>query len=157
LGRHYGSDAQNWPQAILSFRSAVALHRDSRTLAYLANALEAGGAASEARPLYLEAVRLAPCQAVALAGLARLGAADLEAVRKCKPRDPVLLGEAATLLISHGRTAEAVRALEQVRILATRDAALAYRLYRAYLRLGNLVAANEALRVHRVLRDVYDQ
>lgn len=155
LARHLGSDADNWPEAIPLFRRAAALRRNSQTLAYLANALEANGPGAEAITLYLEAQRLNPCETVALAGLARMGRVEAAPILACRPRDPVLLGELAKLLQGAGRTAEAASALETAEAIAPRDASIAYRLYRIYLAAGQKEKAESALRRHNELRSIY--
>ncbi len=155
LARHYGSDVQDWGKAVRYFRAAVALRRDGRTLAYLANALETAGQPGEALPLYKEALQLTPCQPLALTGLARLREVTADATLACQPRDPHLLTETAKLLTAGGRLADAAAALEQAAAAAPRDPAIPYRLYRLYQDTGQPGKAKAALDRYRVLRAVY--
>jgi tetratricopeptide (TPR) repeat protein len=155
LARHYGSDVQDWSKAVRYFRAALALSRDARTLAYLANALETEGHPEQALPLYQEARNTAPCHALALTGLARLRQVTATAILACQPRDPHLLGETAKLLLEEGRQADAAHALEQAATAAPRDPAFAYRLYRLYQETGHAEKAKAALARYRDLRATY--
>lgn len=155
LARHYGSDVQDWSKAVGYFRTALALRRDARTLAYLANALETDGHANEALPLYQEALRSSPCHPLALTGLARMRQVTTAAVLACDPRDPILLVETAKLLAADGRKPDALQALEKAAIAAPRDPQIPYRIYRLCQETGNLEKAKSALERYRQLRAVY--
>lgn len=155
LARHYGSDVQDWDKAVRYFRAALALRRDARTLAYLANALETAGQPTDALPFYKEAIRLSPCQALALTGLARLREVTVDAILACRPGDPNLLTETAKLLTAAGRLADATAALEQAAIASPHDPAIPYRLYRLYQDAGRAGKAKTALERYRELRAIY--
>lgn len=155
LGRHYASDVSNFAQARGYFRTAVDRKPLPEYQAYLAHALEMLGEKDEALALYRKAAAANACDAVALAGLARLGAIAPGKIAACKPGHPVVLRELAKLLSAQGRHAEAATYLERVLVIEPASASNAYQLHRAYKAAGNDSKANRALDEFKRLSSIY--
>lgn len=155
LGRHYGSDVQNFAEAATHFRAVLERKPSPDSLAYLGHALEMQGNRDAAVPLYRDAVRLEPCHPVAAAGLARLGMASIGDLTKCASPHPVLLRELAKLFTASARHAEAALCLEKALAAEPSSAALAYQLHRAWRAAGDSEKSEAALARFRQISAVY--
>jgi tetratricopeptide (TPR) repeat protein len=153
LGRHYGSDVQDFGLAASYFRAAVERKASPDAMAYLGHALEMQGERERALSLYRRVSD--PCHAVAAAGLARLGAASIDDLSRCKTPHPVLARELAKMLSAQGRHAEAARRLEEALAREPTSASLVYQLYRAYRAAGDAANAANALALYRSLAAIY--
>lgn len=155
LGRHYASDVSDFAQARGYFRAAAERKPLPEYQAYLAHSLEMLGDKDEALGLYRKAAAGNPCETVALAGLARLGAITPGKIAACKPAHPVVLRELAKLLSAQGRHAEAASYFERVLAIEPASASNAYQLHRAYKAAGNESKANAALAEFKRLSSIY--
>jgi len=155
LGRHYGSDVQDFARSALHFRAALERKPSPDHQAYLGHALEMQGDREAALSLYRDAAAADSCHPVAAAGLARLGAARLDRLLACPSPHPVLLRELAKMLAAANRHAEAARCLEEVLAAEPSNAAAAYQLHRAWRAAGDAAKAGAALERYREISAVY--
>jgi tetratricopeptide (TPR) repeat protein len=161
LARHYGSDLDNCEEAVRWFREAVSRNPSFEPArAHLGNCLEILGRADEAEAEY----RAAGARPQSQLGLARLrlaagdAAGALPLVEKAQAGDPLNAAAAklaARVYSALNRPRDSIRSLETAAVLAPRDAATQYQLYRAYQSLGDSVKAASALREFERLRAVY--
>jgi len=159
LGRHFDSDLQDFDRAAGYFRAALERSpKHALSRAYLGHTLEMRGLHAEAVEAYSQATAIQPCLPFAVAGLARLGSATVELMRKalqCGGEDVMLLRALAKSVGEAGSHGEAAAYLERALVLDPSNTALAYQVHRSWLAAGDPVKAAAALETYRKLHDIY--
>jgi tetratricopeptide (TPR) repeat protein len=155
LGRHFDSDLQDFDRAAAYFLASLERNpKHALSRAHLGHTLEMRGLRAEAVEAYSQATAIQPCLPFAVAGLARLGSATVELMRKTLEcgGDDVMLLRALAKAVSD---AEAAVYLERALVLDPSNSALAYQVHRSWFAAGDAVKAAAALEVYRKLHDIY--